>query len=131
MGYNSAIVIMNDCLHEIENDPHFGKAVASAVAEHWGVNRTGRTYTPFTHNSMVIAQHHSSTVSINLVGGNMGLMIGHSRRTDGRYCEPDQKILVLKELAESLGYKLIKMSERELKNKPWANQPFNGGSCLM
>ena len=45
MGYNTSMIIMNDGLHYIEEDPDFGRKLASAVSQlslnmhpSWGID---------------------------------------------------------------------------------------------
>ncbi len=75
MGYNSTILILNDRLHEIENDPEFGKKVANAIRSHH--YRDDRQ--PYiTGQTTVIDVAHADVMQILAVGGNCGRVIGYS-----------------------------------------------------
>lgn len=74
MGYNSTILILNDNLHEIENDPEFGKKIAQAIRAH----NTGHDEPYITGQTTVLAVEHADTMQILAVGGNCGRVIGYS-----------------------------------------------------
>ncbi len=75
MGYNSTILILNDRLHEIENDPEFGKKVARAIREHFVADER-KPY--ITGQTTVIDVCHADVMQILAVGGNCGRVIGYS-----------------------------------------------------
>lgn len=125
MGYNTTIVICNDHLNEISQDPNFGKAVYEAAAKHW----TSDKPVWFSHNSQVIAQHHADTTSLNLVGQNGGCCIGFSTRSSGFRNDEEVKIAAFKEIARSFGYKLVKMNDRE-QNRNYL-KPYVGSGCIL
>lgn len=81
MGFNSVVVILNDCLHEIESDPEFGKKVAQAIRAH-GARPEHRPY--ITGQTQVLSVEHADTMQIVAVGGNTGRVVGyaHHRSTD-------------------------------------------------
>lgn len=81
MGFNSVVVILNDCLHEIESDPFFGKKVAQAIRAHGG-RPEHRPY--ITGQTQVLSVEHADTMQIVAIGGNTGRVIGyaHYRSTD-------------------------------------------------
>ena len=74
MGFNSTVLILNDNLHEIENDPEFGKKLARAIREH----NTGHNEPHVTGQTTVLAVEHADTMQILAVGGNCGRVIGYS-----------------------------------------------------
>ncbi|MES2055789.1 MAG: hypothetical protein V4564_07625 [Pseudomonadota bacterium] len=62
MGFNSVVLILNDRLHEIENDPLFGKKVASAIRAH------GHDEPYITGQTTVVSVQHADTMQIVAVG---------------------------------------------------------------
>lgn len=76
MGLNTTVVILNDYLHDIENDPEFGKKLSRAI-KNSGFNDSTRGF-------QVVTCHHNSATSVIAVNGNRGRVIGWSmdRATD-------------------------------------------------
>lgn len=82
MGWNSVIVVLNDRLHEIENDPEFGKKLAQAIREHSYPKQHRQEY--ITGQTQVISCCHADTMQIVAVGANTGRVLGygHWRQSD-------------------------------------------------
>jgi hypothetical protein len=82
MGYNTTVVIYNDALHEIRNDPEFGKKLVGVILEQDGLRpksffASGKQgdYTFSSTAGVVVEQHHADDTAIVAVGGNTGIMI--------------------------------------------------------
>lgn len=110
MGYNSTLVVMNDDLHEIEDDAEFGKKVAQAIIQHDRYSRAGIpndiSSGHCANAATVITTHHADETSIIAVGGNYGTVIG---RTWGySHHTPEDKERILRSLAKEMGYDLRK-----------------------
>uniref|UniRef100_A0A6M3LQK3 Uncharacterized protein n=1 Tax=viral metagenome TaxID=1070528 RepID=A0A6M3LQK3_9ZZZZ len=106
MGFNSTIMICNDHLHDIENDPKFGAKVSNAIGCYDYDTR------PFLYNGLqVIETHHADGIIVSAVGGNGGKLLGDggwSRNLVTYKDGEDWKIKVLRELANNLGYSIRK-----------------------
>src|SRR5690348_17262635 len=106
MGYNSALMICNDAMHEIDKDPAgWWQKASRALAE---VSRRGSDGT-FGHGShanyfQAICNHHADQVSIVAIGGNQAKVLGY-----GSYRDSPEELL--KALADQLGYRIVKKSE--------------------
>lgn len=82
MGYNTTVVVYNDALGDIENDPEFGKNLAIAVREAWNLGRNlrGNGYHDtvniragnHANAAVVVETHHADEMVVVAVGGNMG-----------------------------------------------------------
>lgn len=109
MGYNSAIMICNDAMHEIEKDPvgWWNKAYNA-------LNNLSRTndgtfgFGSHGNGFQAICQHHADQVSIVAIGGNRAVTLGYGHWTD----TPE---VLLKKLADELGYSVSK--KRQPKKK--------------
>ena len=97
MGLNTAMMVLNDHLHEIENDPLFGKKVHDAICGAWGRE-------PYTHGFNVLQSHHADGLNIVAVGGNTIRSLGWSS-----YSADDETIL--RDLARKHGYRLVKKAK--------------------
>jgi len=74
MGWNTVVVVMNDAIHDIENDPAFGRRLAQAIRE-----QMGRRHTPIDvpagghcNAATVICQDHADAVQLVEVHRNYG-----------------------------------------------------------
>lgn len=107
MGFNSTIVILNDGLHDIAKDKDFGKKVSDAIRDHYS-DRKGRhiLYSGNGNVGEVVGQEHADYTQLIAVGGNCG---SHLLTTMGyRHNDIAVQIRILEDLADKLGYKIIK-----------------------
>lgn len=107
MGFNTTLVILNDALHEIMQDPFFGARVGVATTAFCAA-----AIVPDNHSidvgvvanaAMVVANHHADDRHLILTGGNRGVDLGYvgSWRLDE---ETDEgKIAILQGLADRFG----------------------------
>jgi hypothetical protein len=95
MGLNTAAIILNDCLHELEQSPDAGEQIAWAIRQ--GSRGDGRTHRGVT----ILPSQHADTVQIVAVGGNTirSLGYGHWR---------DDDVALLKALAAQHGFNLVR-----------------------
>jgi hypothetical protein len=107
MGYNTTVVIVNDALDIIENNPN--EFVTKLVDKIQSFNYTENKYFSVGNHAnpvSVVGVHHSSETAVIAVGGNSGSIIG---RTFGhRHVQTEDKIQILKDLADDFGYTLRK-----------------------
>jgi hypothetical protein len=108
MGFNTTVVILNDALLDIEDDPDFGKKMARAINQvSWGapvsVSAGGHVGA-----ARVIETHHADCHTLIAVGWNDGKQIGHVWTKDG---DPKPEV-VLREMARDLGYVVYKKKKK-------------------
>lgn len=114
MGYNTTVVVMNDALHMIANDPEFGKNLASAIS-HLSVSNGEPVDVPaysyrdgeksggvHCNAATAIETHHADGTIVVAVGGNMGEALHKNWLYP--YGEGDRKERILRELADELGF---------------------------
>ena len=109
MGYNTTVIVLNDALHEIENDPLFGRKLGEAVArlslgravvgDH-GVDISAGGH---VNAATAIESHHADSNAIVAVGGNCATVLGH---TYGDHHKEEDKEKILRQLADELGFSL-------------------------
>lgn len=116
MGFNSTIMILNDNLHRIKDDPDFGKKVYDAVCGF------GHEDSTFDYQCKVLGVHHADNEMVFVVGGNTGQEVGYgahwSERLDMR--KEEDKVQLLKNMADRLGYSLRKKPSLVKKEKELA-----------
>jgi len=101
MGMNTTVVILNDALHQIENDPEFGKNLSHSIMTHHngGDVRAGN----HCNAAQVIETHHADDNVIVVVGGNRGA------RLEGGYVSytlsPEETAV---QVLKNLGYTVYK-----------------------
>lgn len=101
MGMNTAVMILNDHLHEIAKDTRFGEKLASAIAL---ANRN-----PYTYGFNILPPVHADGMQIVAIGGNQIHRIGL-----GNYRDSD--VDLLRKLAHDLGYRIVKLPTKEKSN---------------
>lgn len=104
MGYNTTVVVINDALHDIENDPEFGKKLVSAI-QYLQIRKGPIDVSAGSHVNAahVVETHHADQTSVVAVGGNLGRVIA---LVYGWKFENSEDIF--KELAKTLGYSIRK-----------------------
>ena len=124
MGWNTTVVVLNDALDQIKNDPEFGKKLASKISsievERHICERQGRTFYGVDvsagnhcNAATVIETHHADMNKVILVGGNMGedlgtvWMDGHRLDPETNQPEPDE-LRLARALVEKHGYHIRK-----------------------
>lgn len=107
MGFNTTVVIYNDSLHDIENDPEFGKKLAQAVLEHGGGSKSVNVFARGVRDQgvsssqagVVVDSHHSDETALIAVGGNTAAVI-HTQ-FGGSFLTKEGQDGILKEALES------------------------------
>lgn len=102
MGFNTAMIVRNDFLHDIEDDAEFGKKVAEAVRAN-GDARHMRTH---SQGFSVLQSQHADYVQIVAISGNTIRYYG----TGGNWRDSDEQILA--RLADNAGFRLVKKGRK-------------------
>lgn len=98
MGFNTTIVILNDALESIANDPQFGKKLRDAILRGTSPSRCPvRITAGMSDAGSVIETHHADENVVVSVGGNTGIVI-----KDDIY-GADTNLVSIKEIAKTLG----------------------------
>lgn len=105
MGYNTTVVVMNDALNEIKNDPKFGEKLSQAVMKVVFGSPVDVAALNYMNAATVIESHHADGTAIVAVGGNYGVVLGY---VGGDPNTEEGKLHILKELARRMGYNLTK-----------------------
>lgn len=87
MGYNTTVVVLNDALSEIEQDPDFGKKLVRAIMQAGrgkpvDVSARG-THCIHANAATVIESHHADYDVLVKVGGNTGIVVPSSEGKSG------------------------------------------------
>lgn len=79
MGFNTTVLILNDNLNEIENDPDFGKNLARAITQlscRGPIDVPARSgHSSCAKAALVIETHHADYDVYVKIGGNYGEVI--------------------------------------------------------
>lgn len=98
MGWNSVLLVLNDCLTEIEQDTTFGQKVSNEIADSFGRYNCKRRYSSFG----VVCQSHADDVQIVSVGRNTGRRILPSSEIT------EDEAWQLRRILENNGYRVQK-----------------------
>ena len=113
MGFQSTVLIRNDCLHEIEKDKDFGKKVSDAVTQGWGHMPVTISSGHCMNASELIESHHADGRVVLVAGGSMITRLGYK----GTYPTDAQNIKQLKTLLNNVlteyGLKVVKAPKKK------------------
>ena len=113
MGYNTTVVICNDVLHEIADDPKFGAKLDEAIRNLGTGERYGLRTEFMGGGVKAIETHHANGYALVAVGGNTGKVVGHTMKPPTTY---EEKVRWIKEQARSLGFYLRKVPDYDPNN---------------
>ena len=111
MGYNTVVVVLNDALQQIATDQDFGKKLVDAISA--TLTRGGNIDVSAGNHinaATVVTSHHADFTSVITVGGNCGSILG-SLYNQGRHTTDEDKLKILKSIADDMGYTLRKKPE--------------------
>jgi hypothetical protein len=111
MGYNTPVLILNDAMDNLKTDADVGRKMYEAMLEtpHPSKRVNGVSFSIGNHcnGGMVLPSAHADDVQVIAVGYN------YMRRLGTVYnVELDNPEMVLKQLADSLGYRLVKRASK-------------------
>lgn len=112
MGYNTTVVILNDAIHQIKDDPEFGKNLHDAVLGLALPEKYRSRYVPSGHHcnaAEVIEHHHADGIKLVAVGANTGWDL----EVEVHYTEAHKpgtalQEVLLRALADKLGYRVAR-----------------------
>lgn len=123
MGYNTSVLILNDCTEGIRTDPELGEKLAQAISQVGRSDERDGQVTVGLHSVRpngagtiycnpltVVETHHADMNSIVAFGGNCATLLGI---THGSHYEDKHKLDQVRQLAEQLGYDLRKKRKRK------------------
>lgn len=114
MGYNSGLIILNDALHVIKDNPlEFTEQVVRAIQLSGGRLQTGTRVDIFVggHGNAASLFHmaHADEHQVYVVGGNTAFAVPGGFTRIGGYQDPKETNLALiKQMADAAGYRLVK-----------------------
>ncbi len=108
MGWNTTVLVLNDCLHEIEKDKDFGQKLSDAIRASYP--NTGERKS-VGQAATVVATHHADEVSVIAVGGNYATHLDSVYGRFSHHKEEDQ-IEILKRVAEHYGFTLVEKRKK-------------------
>lgn len=106
MGLNTAMIVRNDFLHQIQNDRDFGSKVFNAIISNGRGEYHGQAFD-------VLSSVHADYVQVVAISGNAIHRLGGYA---GNYTSSDEDIL--RNLADSMGFRLVRKATRAMEVKP-------------
>jgi len=109
MGYNSVVLILNDCLNEIKKDKEFGDKVDDAVMRLHNGNQVDINSGCCVNAATAISCQHADVTQIIAVGGNCATVLANLW---GNHHTEEGRVFLLKSLADSMGYRVVKKAAK-------------------
>ena len=75
MGWNTTVVVLNDALTDIRDDPEFGRKLYDACLEAVARKPVDVSAGCHCNAATVIETHHADQMVLVRVGGNMGVVV--------------------------------------------------------
>jgi len=115
MGYNSGLIVLNDALHVIKENPlQFTEGVVRAIQSapmsyHRGERRIDIGVQGHVNAASLFHMAHADEHQVYVVGGNTALAVPGGFTRIGGYQDPNEtNLALLKQMADSAGYRLVK-----------------------
>lgn len=108
MGFQTTIMILNDALGEIDNDPKgWWEKTSEMIKAHRG-NSDPQSYGfgSFSNGFTLVDVHHADVTSVIAVGGNYSTILSKLPRQS--HHSEEHELELIKKLAKKHGYKLVK-----------------------
>lgn len=115
MGYLSTVLVLNDALETIrENPKEFVEGMYTSIMQHSRFKRGEEWRNTwrvggFCNPAQVIACHHADSTHVMVVGQNLGLV----KHRTGMSTSEDNWVGILRDMAAREGYKLVKETKDE------------------
>lgn len=113
MGFQTTVLVKNDCLDAIRDDKEFGKKVHDAVIQGWGHLPVTISSGHCCNAAAVIESHHTDGRVVLVAGGNLITRIGYV----GTYPTDPQSLRDLKTLLNNVlswyGLKVVKAPKKK------------------
>lgn len=115
MGYNTSLIVLNDAIDMIRDDPEFGRRIYDTVLKLGDPRLHPRERDIAAHSSRggvhcnaasVIETHHADTTTVVAFGGNSGTILHNTYGWE--HHTPEGKERLVREMARDLGYNLVR-----------------------
>jgi hypothetical protein len=110
MGFNTPVLLLNDAMHEIEDDPTFAKRLAQASATAYMHGKSVDVRAGGHMNAAsVLPSAHADVVQVIAFGGNHAttlLRMGNG----GHHYTHEEQVRLIRELADQYGFRLVRKS---------------------
>lgn len=109
MGFNTAVIILNDSVHMADENPHVGTDLYHAVCNARADDKFSGAIAVQKNRGVAtlgyaLPSQHADTIQIVAVGGNQIRTLGFS------YSNDDE--VILRTLADKLGFRLVKKKQK-------------------
>jgi hypothetical protein len=116
MGWNTTVIVLNDAIDMIKDDVDFGRNLYYAILE---LQRGKQVDIPARSSrggihcnaATAVETHHADDTAIVAVGQNCATELGRCYYT-GFHGEEQGKLNILRQLADNMGYRLVKKSAK-------------------
>lgn len=111
MGWNTGVLLLNDALHEIKENPAaFANNLLRAIDDFGYVKRPTVDFVVGRHGNggTVFHKAHADSLGVYAIGGNCTTQLLSSGMRGDYHRTEDDQVAILVSLAAKHGYKLVK-----------------------
>ena len=116
MGLNTGVLILNDAVNGIENDPIQFATDFMAAFRAFSDHRNPQHFRigSCTNGGTIFHMAHADVTSVYAIGGNCTSKLA-SGYNEGKHHRDEDKVALLKRIANELGYTVSKKRKRKKK----------------
>lgn len=111
MGFNTPVLILNDAMENLRTDPLVGTKLYNAIMHSTSPKYRDRgvdfSIGNHCNGGLVLPSKHADETQVIAVGGNYMRSV-----YSGYYLDMMDSVKICKAVADSLGYRLVKKSEK-------------------
>lgn len=107
MGYNTAVLILNDAAHNLKTDPNVGEKLYNAMGEAQRGKPVDFSIGNHGNGGLVMPSRHADDIQVIAVGQNY-----MSSLANIYYVDMTDPVELTKRVADSLGYRLVKKAAK-------------------
>jgi len=129
MGWQTTITILNDAIHELKNDPEFGRRLELAILKASAIRHGERNDIRIGNHlngCMVIESHHADQTALIAAGGNHATKVFQTFGDVAHHTEYGQEQL-LRDWANKMGFRLVRKKDTPVRIPPGKDPAHSGG----
>lgn len=108
MGFNTALMILNDAADGLKDNPDVGTSIYNALLESQRGKPVDFSIKSYANGGVVLPSHHADVVQLIAVGGNDMTPVVNLYGAWREMSEPEE---LLRRFADQLGFRIVRKSK--------------------